>query len=288
MSDAERQHHRTLRRLLGLPQRAPTATILAEAGEVPLYITWLVSAARLWHRTVEAPQDSLLGRTLQEARRIAATSAEEPRLGAAQQPWAAQLQRAMQAAGVEFSLDGTAMPQPADVRQAALRHYLQRVAEAAQRPGASRMYHYFEVVRPSCLTPDGYGRPAYIDTIREQHRRRALTELRTGVHWGAEERERLLGRTRRPQADLHCPHCEAAGLEGRVEDTHHIVFDCNLYADVCERYPKLFPPAGLPHRRLPVFEQASLRAFLEGTCAATARFTCECRRRARQRLGQPP
>ena len=57
----------------------------------------------------------------------------------------------MQAAGVEFSLDGTAMPQPADVRQAALRHYLQRVAEVAQRPGASRMYHYFEVVRPSCL-----------------------------------------------------------------------------------------------------------------------------------------
>ena len=39
VSDAERQHHRTLRRLLGLPQRAPTATILAEAGEVPLYIT---------------------------------------------------------------------------------------------------------------------------------------------------------------------------------------------------------------------------------------------------------
>ena len=130
----------------------------------------------------------------------------------------------MQAAGVEFSLDGTAMPQPTDVRQAALRHYLQRVAEASQRPGASRMYHYFEVVRPSCLTPDGYGRPAYIDTIREQHRRRALTELRTGVHWGAEERERMLGRTRRPQAERHCPHCEAAGLEGRVEDTHHIVF----------------------------------------------------------------
>ena len=44
VSDAERQHHHTLRRLLGLPQRAPTATILAEAGEVPLYITWLVSA----------------------------------------------------------------------------------------------------------------------------------------------------------------------------------------------------------------------------------------------------
>ena len=84
---------------------------------------------------------------------------------------------------------------------------------------------------------------AYIDTIREQHHRRALTEVRTGVHWGAEEHERLLGRTRRPQAERHGPHCEAAGLEGRVEDTHHIVFDCSLYADVRERYPQLFPPA---------------------------------------------
>ena len=76
-----------------------------------------------------------------------------------------------------------------------------------------------------------------------------------------------------------------------MEDTHHIVFDCSLYADVRERYSQLFPPAGLPHHRLyctHVFEQASLRAFLEGTCAATARFTCKCRRRARQRLGQPP
>ena len=38
-SEAELQQHRDLRRLLGLPQRTPTATILAEAGQLPLYIT---------------------------------------------------------------------------------------------------------------------------------------------------------------------------------------------------------------------------------------------------------
>ena len=45
-SAAELQHSRALRRLLGLPTRTPVATVLAEAGEPPLYITWLVRAAR--------------------------------------------------------------------------------------------------------------------------------------------------------------------------------------------------------------------------------------------------
>ncbi len=293
-SAAEQQHHRTLRRLLGLPQRAPTAAILAEAGEPPLYVTWLAAAARLWHRMAQAPAGSLLQRALQEARQLAAVAAaKEPRLAMAQQPWAAQLQRAMQEADIQFSLDGTAVPQVAEVRRAAMQHYLQRVAVAAAQPGASRLRHYFVVVRPGCLTPDGYSRAAYIDAVRERHRRLALTELRVGVHWGAEERDRLLGPARRPQEQRFCPHCQEAGLGSMVEDTQHIVFDCALYAELRQLHPQLFPQQQQQQQqRLPVFQALSqrgtLQAFLDGTCAATARFTCACRRLARQRLGLPP
>ena len=286
VSEAEQQHYRTLRRLLGLPQRAPVATILAEAGEPPLYVSWLVSAARLWHRMTAAPQDSLLGRALQEARQLAAECVDERQLAVAQRPWAAQLQLAMHTAGVQFSLDGAAMPPPAEVQQAALQHYQQRVAVAAAQTGASRLHHYFVEVRPGCLTPGGYSRPAYIDTVRERHRRVALTELRTGVHWGAQERDRLLGPQRRPPAERFCQHCTEAGLGGRVEDTQHIVFDCALYTDLRQLYPQLFPPAD-PQHRLPMFRLLTLRTILEGTCAATAAFLGRCRRRARQRLGLP-
>jgi hypothetical protein len=59
-SAAELQHSRALRRLLGLPTRTPMATVLAEAGEPPLYITWLVHAARFWSTVVAAPQGSLI------------------------------------------------------------------------------------------------------------------------------------------------------------------------------------------------------------------------------------
>ncbi|KAI3434647.1 hypothetical protein D9Q98_002712 [Chlorella vulgaris] len=156
-SAAEQQHHRTLRRLLGLPQRAPIATILAEAGELPLYITWLISAARLWRTATQAPAGSLLGLALQEARSLAAGCADERQLATAKQPWAAQLQQAMQVAGVEFSLDSRDPPQPEAVRRAALRRYQQRVATAAQQPRASQLRHYFVVVRPSCLEDGGHG-----------------------------------------------------------------------------------------------------------------------------------
>ena len=290
-SDAERQHHRILRRLLGMPPWAPTASILAEAGEPPLYVTWLVSAARLWHRVTQAPQGSLLARALQEARQLAATQlADEPRLARAQRPWAAQLQSAMQAAGVQFGLDGAAMPPTAEVRRAAMQHYLQRVEAAAAERGASQLRHYFRLVRPSCLTPEGYGRAAYIDAVRERHRRLALTELRLGAHWGAEARARQQGADRPAREQRHCRHCREAGLGDTVEDTHHILFDCILYDDLRRLHPQLFTQQQQQQQqhRLPVFLEIGMRAFLEGTCPSTARYTSACRRLARRQLGLPP
>ncbi|KAI7843528.1 hypothetical protein COHA_002770 [Chlorella ohadii] len=72
------------------------------------------------------------------------------------------LQRALEAAGVPFDPQQREQLRPDAVQQAAMQHYLQRVAEAAERPGASRLRHYFCSVRPSSLSTDGYCLPSYI------------------------------------------------------------------------------------------------------------------------------
>ena len=108
----------------------------------------------------------------------------------------------------------------------------------------------------------GYGLPAHTAALRERHRRRALSELRTGVHWGPEERARLLGDARPPLAQRKCPHCERLGAAAAAETAAHIVFDCALYAELRPRYPQLFPA--------PTFEgqgpaeRPALGAFLTG------------------------
>jgi hypothetical protein len=279
LSAAELQHHRTLRRLLGLPTRTPIATILAEAGEPPLYVSWLVRAARLWSTLVAAPAGSIMQQVLEASLQLAT---ECPvRMPAAQQPWAAQLQGAMTAAGVDFDPQQRAELPHEQVRQAALGHYLQRVAVAAQQPGASRLHHYFCTVRPGCLTTDSYSMAAYIEVVRQRHWRLGLAELRSGVHWGAEEQDRLRGRAARPRAARLCEHCAAKGHGAHAEDTRHIMFDCVLYADLRALHPDLFP-ADAPE------QQPSLAAMLDGPPEVVACFAGACRRRGRRAAGLPP
>ena len=110
---------------------------------------------------------------------------------------------------------------PAEVRQTALAHYLRRVEAATADHTCLR--HYFVSVRPSCLTPDGYGLAAYIVEVRERLRRLGLAELSSGVHWGVEERERLLGAAMRPRAQRHCQHC----LELLLFMLHYSMFMVN-------------------------------------------------------------
>ena len=142
------------------------------------------------------------------------------------------------------------------------------------------MRHYFVTVRPECLTLEGYTMPAYMSEVRERQRRLGLTELRTGVHSGAEERARLLPPVAKPPlGQRYCEHCARAGLPGRVENTHHIIFDCVLYADLRALHPELFP-GGHPQPEPP-----SLAEFLSGAPAPLARYAEACRRRGRRALG---
>ena len=136
--------------------------------------TWLVRAARFWSTAVAAPEGSLLHQVVDASLQMAAECEDMPASQAAQLPWAAQLQRAMAAAGVEFDPQLRAPLCPDEVRQAALAQYLQRVAAAAApQAGHTRLHHYFVSVRPSCLDPDTYGLPSYITEVRERRRRLA-------------------------------------------------------------------------------------------------------------------
>ena len=314
LSAAEQQHYRTLRRLLGLPQRAPRATVLAETGEPPLHAHWLARTARFWNSLVAAPEGSLMRQVLDASLQLAADhtpSRHRGPHGIAQMPWAAQLQSALAEAGIAADLQQRQPLQPEAVQEAALQHYLQHLQTAVQRRGASRLQHYFDCVRPECLEVAGYGMAPYLVEVRERHRRLGLAELRSGVHWGAEERERLLGPARRPRDQRYCMHCAAAGLGGRAEDADHIVFECALYAHLRPIwFPDIFP-AGQPPlppetgshvaqpNRLATLlgcefprEEDSAMAGEAGGAArrralALAAFTGACRRTGRRAAGLP-
>ena len=125
----------SLRRLLGLPKRAPIATIQAGAGQQPLHITWLVRAASFWNSLLDAPAGSVTHTAVEAGLQVAAESAG---LTACQLPWSAQLTQAMAAlaAGVDLDLKQQEGISAATVRSTALRRYQQQVDTAAQQDGA--------------------------------------------------------------------------------------------------------------------------------------------------------
>ena len=94
-------------RELGVPTSTPTATVLAELGEPPLYVPWLAHAVCVWNSLVTAP------------------AGVEP----ADLPWAAQLATAKQLVGIEFDVQQQQQVSPDSVRQAAMQRHLSRVAQ---------------------------------------------------------------------------------------------------------------------------------------------------------------
>lgn len=268
LSEPELQHLRFLRRLLALPRSTPAATILAEAGQPPLHARWLRQAARLWNSLVTAPEGSMPRLVVQAAAVVAVDCADVP---PQRQPWAAQLAHSLRAVGLTFEPLHMDKISPDGTQQATLRLHLARVTQ--ETPAHTRLRHYFCDVRPECCSLDGYGRPPYVTEVRERRCRRGLTELRTGMHWGAEEQGR---RTGTPREQRVCPHCPALDGPGGIEDTRHILFVCPLYAAERERWPELFHEfLGLPPASVP------LSAFFQQSNTELAALAAACRKKAR-------
>ena len=125
---------------------------------------------------------------------------------------------------------------------------------AARQDGASQLNHYLFGSGPESLTgAAAYCIAPYLAEVRDRHWRLALTELRTGVHWGAESRDRIRGAARRPAHERFCMHCLAVGQPGQVKVTEHMVFRCSLYSGFRCSYPHLFarpPPREAPQHAL--------------------------------------
>ena len=99
---------------------------------------------------------------------------------------------------------------------------------------ALKIRYYFHDVRGG-LPDSEYVAPQYLSAKRHAWRG-ALTQLRTGAHWLREE----TGRWERFEREARvCPHCQEAG-ETKVQDVHHVVFDCPAYASVRSRFDELF------------------------------------------------
>jgi len=224
-------------------------------------VRWLMQAARVWNGVVATPEGSLMQQVLQANLDLAADCEGVP---AARLPWAAQLERSLRLVGVQFDPQQRQRLSVDGVQLAAMQRHLQRVAEAAAAVGASRLAHYFQRVRPECLSPDGYGRPAYLSRVRELRCRQGLTELRSGLHWGREEVDRRLGKLRPPPERRICQHCGNG-----VEHVEHILFDCPLYAVDRRRWPELFVERLPLHAFFAMHDQQLL-----------ARFAAACRHRA--------
>ena len=64
----------------------------------------------------------------------------------------------------------------------------------------------------------------------------------------------MLGAARRPPEQRTCASCEAAVRPGLVEDTWHILYECQLYDDLSANFPTMFLCgiivfAGVTHRQ---------------------------------------
>ena len=191
-------HLTYLRQLLGVRRSTPNAATLAETGERPLWVRWLQRAAQLWNRVLAAPAGSLL-------RQAAAASTQQP------DGWARQLAAALDAVGLPIDLND---PQPVPrgvLRKACTARQLEQTEALAARETATKHQNY---VRDACggeLDAATLWAPeAYLLAVRERCRRRALAQLRTSSHWGAEETGRWHGV---PRPDRVCPHCNQHMLQ---------------------------------------------------------------------------
>jgi hypothetical protein len=247
-----------LRRMLGVRQGTPNAVVLAETGERPLWMRWVLRAARLWNCALGAERGSLLRQAVEASAALAlAPGSRQP----AQQPWAQQLAAALTAVGLPLDL---ANPRPigrAALRSACRRRQLEMLHSAAARDGASKLQHYTADVHGDGLDPASLAAPAaYLTHVRERRRRQALAQWRTGSHWGNEETGRWLGLAREQRL---CPHCHTG-----IETVGHMIFDCPLYSPLRSRFTSLFPPSSPP----------SLSTFFQHPPGPLASFAAACRR----------
>ncbi len=145
--------------------------------------------------------------------------------------WAGQVAAVMRRCGIEVDLTN---PQPI-VLKGLKQRLVQHVIEHIGLQHGSKTRAYVEQVRAG-ITAESFGPAPYLESVRRRDRRLALTQLRTGSHWLAEETGRWQSIPRNQRA---CLHCSQQG-EVHLEDVRHMVFQCPRYAEIRGCFPGIF------------------------------------------------
>ena len=226
---AERLHLSFLGHMLGVRQGTPNAVVLAETGQQPLWARWLLRAARLWNKALAAPRQS-----------VAAGSAAQHSIGSGawqQEPGTATL-GATAGGGVGGNWVQLDLADPQLVSRAAVRavcqeRRLERLMAAAERSSATKVQHYVLGTRGGTIDAASLSVPAaYLPSVRERRRWRALAQWRTGSFGGMGETGRW---HQLPREQRICSH-----YKGGIETVHHMILDCPLYDAIHLRFPDLF------------------------------------------------
>ena len=147
----------------------------------------------------------------------------------AHRPWAGQVAAALASVGVGVSL---AAPAAVSVKEVAADGEDAFLAQLSDARG-SKVKEYVAVTGAGT---DNLSLPAYLAAIPQRSRRRALTQLRCGSHWLAEETGRWL---RLQRSDRLCPHCLTEGAY-HVEDVAHAILHCPRAAALRGQFAELF------------------------------------------------
>lgn len=262
---AEKLQATWTRILLGVRGGTPSGPALAEAGAVPLYVRWLLRAARLWNSCLAEPEGSVLRLAMEASVQLAAEQPAGRRPHVL--PWAGQLRRGLAAVGVEISMERPATINIRTLRKAGLAHFMGQIVAEAERRQHGRIWHYVTHVWGG-EQPEAYGRAEYLDAVRSLAHRRALAQLRLRSHWGAEETMLLEGVSQRERRV--CPQCP-----GEVESADHMALCCPLYSAEREQWADLF---GEPH---------TLHSFLQQPPVRLAAFVSAIRAVRVDRRGDP-
>ncbi len=251
----ERVHRWFGRRLLGLPQSATAAVVLAELGRWPLHVHWVRQLVRFWNRllSMEEPdrlvkwafQDNLS--LMQEGLDLAAGSPcwcrkwfqylQSAPTTSGTLVWLTELQEdaLVERAKAAYLAAAAAPRQEAGVTGAAAAAPTATAAAAATAP-TNKFAFYLECVRGD--TPLGELAPHLSEgAVRDLEHRASLIRFRCSAHDLRVERDRHLPSAVKPPRHLRtCLHCGSSA----VEDEHHMLFDCPLYDTIRYDYADLF------------------------------------------------
>ena len=217
--EAEKLQINFLRSILKVSQTTCTAIVLAEFGRLPLSYTWWKQVLRYHDRMVKLASDPKnQDRLLVHAFKSSVMLSDSKHVDT----WCGKLRNWLQTKSTVYRIS-----QKLDHKQL-LEHekglQLRLIGDGSTT--VTRLYRSIKV---------GYEPEAYLRAVKSFKLRTVLSRFRCGQH-GLEVQLGRQASVYVPREDRKCRVCH----QQCVEDEHHFLFLCPLYADIRQKYAELF------------------------------------------------